>query len=78
MGRDGQGRPVYEQRVCLRDPASQATLEARRITIVLEQARKDEERELHILTNLSWKVADAIRVAELYRARWTIEHAFLQ
>ena len=77
-GRDAKGRPIYEQTICLTDPETGETLNARRITIVLDKPTKQGETEIHILTNLSWKVADALKVAELYGDRWTIEGAFLQ
>jgi IS4 transposase len=32
--------------------------------------------EIHLLTNLPEKDADAVKVASLYADRWTIEHAF--
>jgi hypothetical protein len=77
-GTDAKGRPVYEQTICLTDPESGKTLHARRISIVLDKPTKQGDTEIHILTNLSWKVADALKVAELYGDRWTIEGAFLQ
>jgi hypothetical protein len=77
-GRDAKGRPVYEQTISLTDPETGETFNARRITIVLDKPTKQGETEIHILTNLSWKVADALKVAELYGDRWTIEAAFLQ
>jgi len=78
VGRDAKGRPIHEQTVSLVDPVTGARLHARRITIVLDTPTKDGETEIHILTNLSWKVADAVKVADLYGDRWTIEGAFLQ
>jgi len=49
----------------------------RRVTLVLNEPTKDGEREIVLLTNLPVKDADACRVAELYRQRWTIEGVFL-
>jgi hypothetical protein len=77
-GKDRRGREIYEQAVCLTDPATGETLNVRRITILLEKPNKDGDTELHILTNLPRKAADAVRVAELYADRWTIETAFQQ
>jgi IS4 transposase len=77
-GMDAKGRPIYEQTILLRDPETGETLHARRITIVLDKPTKQGETEIHILTNLPWKAADALKVAELYGDRWTIENAFLQ
>jgi IS4 transposase len=78
VGRDAKGRAIYEQTVCLSEPESGETLVARRITIVLDKPTKQGDHEIHILTNLPRKAADAIKVAELYGDRWTIEDAFLQ
>jgi hypothetical protein len=75
-GRDGRGRDIYEQAICLTDPETGETFNARRITIVLDKPNKDGETELHILTNLPRKAADAVRIADLYADRWTIETGF--
>jgi IS4 transposase len=47
----------------------------RRITIRLKTATRDGDKEIHVLTNLPSKVS-AVRVASLYRQRWTLEQAF--
>ena len=78
VGRDAKGRPIHEQTVCLTDAETGETLHARRITIVLDKPTRQGDSEIHILSNLSWKVADAMKLAELYGDRWTIEGAFLQ
>jgi hypothetical protein len=78
VGKDAKGRPVYEQAVRLTNPETGETMHARRITVVLDKPTKDGETELHILTNLRWKDVDALKVAELYADRWTIEGAFFQ
>jgi IS4 transposase len=75
-GKDGRGRDIYEQAICLSDPQTGETFTARRITIVLDKPNKDGETELHIVTNLPGKAADAVRVADLYADRWTIEAGF--
>ncbi len=75
-GRDGRGREIYEQAISLNDRETGESFTARRITIVLDKPNKDGETELHILTNLPRKVADAVRVADLYADRWTIETGF--
>jgi len=77
-GRDGRGRDIYEQAIRLTDPETGETFTARRITIILDKPNKDGETELHILTNLPPKAANAIRVADLYADRWTIETGFQQ
>jgi IS4 transposase len=77
-GQDGRGRDIYEQAICLTDPETGETFTARRITIILDKPNKDGDTELHILTNLPPKAANAIRVADLYADRWTIEAGFQQ
>jgi hypothetical protein len=77
-GKDGRGRDIYEQAVCLNDPDTGETFTARRITIALDKPTKHGETELHILTNLPRKAADAVRIADLYADRWTIETGFQQ
>lgn len=76
VGKDRRGRKIYEQTVCLTDPETGETFTARRITIKLDKPTKDGETELHILSNLPLEAADAVRIAELYAERWTIETAF--
>jgi hypothetical protein len=66
---------VAEQRVQVRDAQGQAHL-FRRIRVKLDQATRDGDRELYILTNLPLRKASAKRVARLYRKRWTLETAF--
>jgi hypothetical protein len=76
VGMDDRGRPIYEQAVRLIDEAQDETLEARRITIQLAKPTQDGDTELHILTNLPKKDANAVKVASLYGERWTVETAF--
>src|SRR6516164_2972938 len=66
---------VFEQTVQLTG-SNQKTLQVRRVTVELNQPTRDGDREIHILTNLPDDAADAPRVAELYRKRWTLETAF--
>lgn len=49
----------------------------RQIRVELSQPTGDGDREILILTNLPAAVATALRVADLYRGRWTIEGLFL-
>ncbi len=76
VGKDERGRWIDEQTVVLTDSKSGETFTARRITIRLDKPTKDDERELHILTNLPARDANALKVASLYADRWTIETAF--
>ena len=79
--RKAQGRcatgQVYEQRLRLRGDQGEV-LEVRRITVVLDKPTRDGDTEIHLLTNLPAKKVSAIRVAEIYRKRWTIEGLFYE
>ena len=74
VGRGETGR-VYEQMVQLRDPETGQATQLRRITIKLKAPTRDGDREIHLLSNLPAKIS-ALKVAELYRKRWTVEQAF--
>lgn len=50
----------------------------RRITIELKKATRKGDDTLHVLTNVPEEKADAVRIAALYRQRWTIEAMFQQ
>jgi len=71
-----QGEPVWEQpmKITYQDK----TRTVRRITVRLRKPTRDGDRELHILTNLTQREASAVKVAELYAKRWTIETVFLE
>jgi IS4 transposase len=73
-GRIETGR-VAEQRVRVWDAEGEAHV-FRRIRVKLDQATRDGDRLLYILTNLPSHKASAKRVARLYRKRWTLETAF--
>jgi Transposase DDE domain len=66
---------VAEQRVQVWDAQGTAHL-FRRIRVKLDQATRDGDRVLYILTNLPLRKASTKRVARLYRKRWTLETAF--
>src|SRR5438128_6979518 len=66
---------VAEQRVQVRDAQGSPHL-FRRIRVKLDQATRDGDRVLYILTNVPLRKASAKRVARLYRKRWTLETAF--
>ena len=63
---------VYEQQLRIRDAENVHIV--RRITIVRDKPTQDGATEIHILTNLPTSVS-ALKVAEAYRQRWTIETA---
>lgn len=75
VGRIKTGR-VYEQSMEIADPKTGATLAIRRITVKLYQPTRDGDTELHILTNVPKKAGNALKLAELYAKRWTIETMF--
>jgi hypothetical protein len=64
---------VYEQRITLR--YGEEEIKARRIVIRLDTPTRDGVTEMAVITNLPMAI-HAIRVAELYRRRWTIETFF--
>jgi len=74
MGRIETGH-VAEQRVQVWDAQGGAHL-FRRIRVKRDQATRDGDWVLYILTNLPLRKASATRVARLYRQRWTLETAF--
>lgn len=65
---------VFEQPATLQ--LGDRTLVVRRIVLQLDTPTRDGDTELAILTNLAESVADAAKVADLYRRRWTIESFF--
>jgi IS4 transposase len=73
-GRIASGR-VREQRVSVLDENGKRWY-LRRVVLQLDEPTRDGETELAVLTNLPEEAADARRVAEIYRKRWTIETAF--
>jgi IS4 transposase len=66
---------VFEQEVRLSDEGGEV-MRGRRVTVELDKPTRDGETEVHVLTNLSSEMADALTVADLYRKRWTVESAF--
>ena len=65
---------VYEQAMEVTD-SDGTTRVFRRISVKLKTPTRDGDREIHIVTNLPKRI-DALRIATLYRKRWTIETAF--
>jgi hypothetical protein len=65
---------VFEQTVQLTNVAEEP--EVRRVVLQLDQPTQDGDTEIVLLTNLPAAAADAVRVSELYRQRWTIEGLF--
>lgn len=73
VGQSDTGK-VYDQAMQVTDQAGQ-TRNYRRITVVLKESTRDGDQEIHIVTNLPVRVG-AIRIADIYAGRWTIETAF--
>ena len=65
---------VWEQTVRLEQSGQQ--LQLRRVVVRLHQPTRDGDSEIAILTNLPETVASGVKVAELYRKRWTVENFF--
>jgi hypothetical protein len=66
---------IYEQKMRLTD-AKGKPMDVRRITIELKTPTRDGDTEIHLLTNLPARAANARSVADLYLRRWTVEKAF--
>jgi IS4 transposase len=66
---------VFEQTIRLTNDEGEI-LFVRRVTVELDKETRDGDGTIHILTNLPKKEANAIKVADLYRNRWTLETAF--
>jgi hypothetical protein len=71
-GRSETGK-VYEQ--AIRVGGANGNI-YRRVTIELFEPTRDGDTEIHLLTNLPPKHANALLVSDLYRLRWEIEHKF--
>ena len=51
-------------------------IEIRRMVVELNKKTRNVDKELCILTNLPRDKADALKIADIYSKRWTIETAF--
>jgi IS4 transposase len=66
---------VYEQDIVLTQEGSEPR-RVRRITVELDKATRDGDREIHLVTNLPKAEVNAKRIAEVYQKRWTLEVLF--
>jgi len=66
---------VYEQNMEIDNPDTGKKMTLRRITIELDQPTRDGDTVMHVLTNLPAAI-NAVKVADVYRKRWTVETAF--
>ena len=67
---------VYEQMAILTDLETGEELPCRRITVKLKKPTRDGDTEIHLFTNVPAEDADALKMADLYLRRWTLETAF--
>ena len=70
-----EGGEVFEQSIVVSDEQGYLS-QIRRIKVVLEEATRDGDSEIFILTNLSPTIATASTIAQTYRHRWSIETLF--
>ena len=73
-GRTDTGE-VFEQSATI-DLLDGSVLTARRVVMRLDKPTRDGDPEIAILTNLPKRAANGIKVAEVYRDRWTLETMF--
>lgn len=66
---------VYEQKVTITNSKGDV-LKMRRVVIRLDAPTRDGDDEIAILTNLPKSAADAPKVCDVYRKRWTVETLF--
>lgn len=66
---------VFEQNIILSADDGQL-LKVRRIKVCLKQPNRDGDREIFILTNLPFEVANGMLIAQMYRKRWKLETLF--
>jgi IS4 transposase len=67
---------IWEQRVRIVHPDTGKAMTIRRIEIHLDEPTRDGDRVVALLTNVAQRKATALRLARLYRSRWTIETLF--
>lgn len=65
---------VFEQPVSVTHEGQ--CLRCRRIVVKLAQPTRHGDSEVAIFTNLPATVADAVKISEFYRERWTVEKMF--
>ena len=67
---------VHEQTIHVHDPASDESMELRRIRLDLDQPTEDNETVIVLLTDVPRDRADALLLSETYRRRWRLENVF--
>ena len=73
IGRIDTGE-VFEQSLQIQD--GDQIIVVRRITVCLDEATRNGDEELHLLSNVPAIDASPQELAQLYRQRWEIENAF--
>jgi IS4 transposase len=73
VGRSESGE-VYEQEVEVGPPDQRRRL--RLVVIQLFEPTQEGDTEIRLLSNVPKDKADALRLAEVYLRRWTVEHSF--
>lgn len=76
-GKSATGK-VYEQKLIITDPETGEEKVIRRISVELKTKTRDGDSVIHLLSNVPEEDADALKLSELYRLRWTIETAFFE
>ena len=66
---------VYEQSISIVDRNGKEHI-FRRCRLRLKKETRDGDSDICIISNLPQEAADATKIADLYRTRWTIETAF--
>jgi hypothetical protein len=66
---------VYEQPILVRDDSGRE-YPFRRMRVRLKKKTRDGDTDISIISSLSKRSANAKKIADLYRGRWTIETAF--
>lgn len=74
LGRTATGI-VHEESILLHCSKTGQSIKARRIAIHLDRETENGDKIIYVLTNLPSKVS-ATSIADLYRNRWKLEHAF--
>jgi hypothetical protein len=74
IGKVDNGK-VFEQRIRVFDASGNKYI-FRRIRLELDTETRDGDQQIAIITSLPAKAANAQKIADLYRGRWTIETAF--
>jgi IS4 transposase len=71
----GETGEVFEQSVTFHG-ANGRSIKIRRVLVRLDKPTRDGDTEVAILTNVPARNANAMKIAELYQKRWTLEGLF--